>query len=49
MLPLTCFSGVFSAERLAADIVAGIKQWRFFIQTGFDGHLQAILCSGAQS
>lgn len=39
-------SGVFSAERLAADIVAGIKQWRFFIQTGFDGHLQAILCSG---
>eukprot|EP00461_Guttulinopsis_vulgaris_P002737 UN02738 len=39
-------TGVFSAERLATDIVNGIKDYKFFIQTGFDGFLVGHLTAG---
>lgn len=40
-------SGLFSAEELAADIVNGIRNYKFFIQTGFDGFLIGVLTAGA--
>lgn len=40
-------SGLFSAEQLANDIVNGIKNYKFFIQTGLDGFLLGVLTAGA--
>ena len=40
-------SGLFTADQLAADIVSGIKSYKFFIQTGFDGFLLGVLTAGA--
>jgi 3-dehydrosphinganine reductase len=39
-------SGLFSAERVAADIADGIANWRFMISTGFDGVMLSALTAG---
>lgn len=40
-------SGLFPSEKLASDIIHGIKHYKFFIQTGFDGFLLGVLTAGA--
>lgn len=39
-------SGVFSAQDIAKDIVAGMHSYKFLINTGFDGHLLSIIAAG---
>ena len=46
-IEMSAGSGLFSAEKLATDIVNGIKSYKFFIQTGFDGFLLGVLTAGA--
>lgn len=46
-IEMSAGSGLFPAETLASDIVNGIKSYKFFIQTGFDGFLLGVLTAGA--
>jgi 3-dehydrosphinganine reductase len=39
-------SGLFSAAAIAKDIVDGIRNYKFLINTGFDGRLMAVFCAG---
>jgi len=39
-------TGVFPASQLAADICNGIENYKFFIQTGFDGFMIGLLTAG---
>lgn len=39
-------SGLFTAEQVAADIASAIRQWRFFVTTGFDGFMLGLGVSG---
>jgi len=39
-------SGIFTAEQISADMIGALKSWKFFVNTGFDGKLIAVLTSG---
>jgi len=39
-------SGLFTADKIASDMLGALKRWRFFVQTGMDGHLSGILNIG---
>lgn len=39
-------TGLFPAADIARDVVAGIERYRFFIQTGFDGHVLGCVTAG---
>jgi len=39
-------SGLFTSDDIATKIVANLKNWKFFIQNGFDGVLLGYLTSG---
>ena len=39
-------SGLFSAERIASDIVGSFRSWRFMVQTGLDGHMLGLQVAG---
>eukprot|EP00007_Cunea_sp_BSH-02190019_P002971 CAMPEP_0174231618 /NCGR_PEP_ID=MMETSP0417-20130205/2116_1 /TAXON_ID=242541 /ORGANISM="Mayorella sp, Strain BSH-02190019" /LENGTH=339 /DNA_ID=CAMNT_0015309539 /DNA_START=65 /DNA_END=1084 /DNA_ORIENTATION=+ len=39
-------SGLFSSEKIAKDIVDGMRNYRFFVQTGFDGVFLGWIAAG---
>jgi 3-dehydrosphinganine reductase len=39
-------TGVFKSQEIARDIVNSLESWKFFVQTGFDGHLLGLLSCG---
>jgi 3-dehydrosphinganine reductase len=38
--------GLFSADDLAADIIGAVDNWRFMVNTGFDGYLLGLSSAG---
>jgi 3-dehydrosphinganine reductase len=38
--------GLFKADQIAADMMDGLRKWRFFVNTGFEGDLSSHLSSG---
>eukprot|EP01012_Entosiphon_sulcatum_P024231 TRINITY_DN29410_c0_g1_i1.p1 TRINITY_DN29410_c0_g1~~TRINITY_DN29410_c0_g1_i1.p1 ORF type:complete len:335 (-),score=54.72 TRINITY_DN29410_c0_g1_i1:23-1027(-) len=39
-------AGLFTADRVATDIIRGVKDYTFFVQTGIDGQLLGLLTGG---
>ena len=39
-------SGVFEAREIARDIVEGLRNWKFMVNTGLDGKMLSIIASG---
>ncbi len=45
-LQISAGSGVFEATHIAADIVGAMRNWRFLVNSGFDGHMLSLITSG---
>ncbi len=39
-------SGLFEADYIARDILNALRHWRFLVNTGLNGRLLALICSG---